>query len=291
MLPLRDHLPTRLIPGVNYALIALNIIVFVLGRLGLVDADGVSPFASWPLVPAAILADPIGSAPSVLGHMFLHASLGHVAGNMLFLWIFGDNVEDALGHTRYAAFYLASGVAAAAAQVAASPTSHVPMVGASGAIAGVLAAYGLLYPRSPITVLNPIPLLWLFWGLFLRVPAWVVILAFFVVNLWSAFQPTSAAGGSRSWRTSAGSWPGCSCCHCSGGTSRWGTIDGTGSWSRGAANEGARFWSTPRMTSCAARLPKACRGRLETGGFKGGAPDPARPSKSGVRDRRSRTVI
>ncbi len=102
---------------------------------------------------------------------------------MLFLWIFGDNVEDALGSGRYAAFYVLSGLAAAGAQIVIDPGSTIPMVGASGAISGVLAAYASLYPRSPITVLNPISLLWFFFGLFLELPAWLVILAFFVVNL------------------------------------------------------------------------------------------------------------
>jgi len=87
---------------------------------------------------------------TIFSHMFLHANLGHVASNMLFLWIFGDNVEDALGHARYVLFYFSCGVVAALAQVAVSPHAAVPMLGASGAIAGVLAAYGVLYPRSPI---------------------------------------------------------------------------------------------------------------------------------------------
>src|SRR5581483_9293971 len=116
---------------------------------------------------------------SLFGHMFLHGGFAHIGGNMLFLWIFGDNVEDALGHVRYLLFYLLSGLAAALAQVALSPSSMVPMIGASGAISGVLAAYAFLYPRSPIQVVNPIPLLWLFWGLFMWLPAWFVIAEFF----------------------------------------------------------------------------------------------------------------
>jgi membrane associated rhomboid family serine protease len=121
--------------------------------------------------------------------MFLHdpSSLWHIGGNMLFLWIFGDNVEDALGRGRYLAFYLLCGVSAAGAQMLIDPGSLVPMVGASGAIAGVLAAYGSLYPRAPITVLNPIPILWLFFGFFLELPAWLVILEFFAVNVWYGF--------------------------------------------------------------------------------------------------------
>lgn len=194
MLPLRDNLPTRTFPLVNYSLIALNVVSFwfeVTGSQGSAHHHA-EPMA---LVPAAFLADPVANAPMLIGHMFLHGGVAHLAGNMLFLGIFGDNVEDALGHFRYAVFYLACGLVAAMAQVASSPQSMVPMVGASGAIAGVLAAYGVLYPRSPITVLNPIPLLWLFWGLFMHLPAWFVIFEFFAVNLWNAFQPAHGAGG------------------------------------------------------------------------------------------------
>lgn len=192
LLPLRDHLPTRLVPFVNYALIATNVGVFGL-ELWL-SANGMAP-ERWALVPARLVADPITNAPTLLTHMFMHGGIAHIAGNMLFLWIFGDNVEDALGHLRYAIFYLACGLVAALAQVAMSSSSTVPMLGASGAIAGVLAAYGVLYPTSPITVVNPIPLLWLFWGLFLSFPAWLVILEFFVVNLFNAFQSSAGGGG------------------------------------------------------------------------------------------------
>jgi membrane associated rhomboid family serine protease len=184
MLPLRDRLPRRRAPIVNYALIFLNVLAFIGERADLTGGDA-RVLERWGLVPAYLLADPLGRAPTVLTSMFMHDPTGwaHIGGNMLFLWIFGDNVEDALGRWRYLAFYLLSGLAAAAAQVLLDPSSGVPMVGASGAIAGVLAAYGTLYPRSPITVLNPIPLLWLFFGLFLELPAWVVIGEFFLMNL------------------------------------------------------------------------------------------------------------
>jgi membrane associated rhomboid family serine protease len=196
MLPLRDHLPTRSRAGVTYLLVAINVVVFGLeigGYLGPTDPEHATTLPG-ALVPARLLADPAGNALSLLTHLFLHGGLAHLGGNMLFLWIFGDNVEDALGHVRYAFFYFACGIAAALAQVAASPHSTLPMVGASGAISGVLAAYLLLYPRSPITVLNPIPILWLFWGLFLWLPAWFLILEWFAVNLWSAFQPSRGPG-------------------------------------------------------------------------------------------------
>ena len=195
MLPLRDHLPTRSWAGVNYLLIAINVAVFGLEVSGVIAPAAGGTRLPGALVPARLVADPAGNAATLITHMFLHGGLAHIAGNMLFLWIFGDNVEDALGHVRYLLFYLLCGIAGALAQVAGDPHSHVPMIGASGAISGVLAAYLILYPRSPITVVNPIPILWLFWGLFLWFPAWFVILEWFAVNLWSALQPSSRAGG------------------------------------------------------------------------------------------------
>jgi len=197
VLPLRDHLPTRSVPFVNYALIAANVAGFVLEREAMAGGtDAESLLHTWGLVPRLFFVDPGVGVETLFTSMFMHdpTNLLHIGGNMLYLWIFGDNVEDALGHGRYALFYLLGGVCAAAAQVLASPMSPVPMVGASGAIAAVLAAYALLYPRSPVTVLNPIPLLWLFWGLFMTFPAWLVIGLFFVANLWDAMVHSSQGG-------------------------------------------------------------------------------------------------
>lgn len=196
MLPLRDQLPTRRRPVVTHALIALNVLAY-LYESAAVSALGPRFVVAWGLVPARFFADPVAELPNVLTSMFLHApeTWWHLASNMLFLWIFGDNVEDALGRGRYLAFYLLSGLAAALAQVLIDPRSMVPMVGASGAIAGVLAAYGSLHPSSPITVLNPVPPLWLFFGPVFRLPAWLVILEFFVVNLVSGLSTLGGAGG------------------------------------------------------------------------------------------------
>jgi membrane associated rhomboid family serine protease len=187
LMPLRDRLPTRTFPVVNYALIAANVVVFVLQYLGSVSDQ-------FSFVPARLFHDPAAGVVTVFTSMFMHGSPGHIGGNMLYLWIFGDNVEDAMGHVRYLLFYLVGGVCAALAQTAVDPASTIPMVGASGAISAVLAAYVFLYPRSPITVLNPVPLLWLFWGLFFQFPAWLVIGEFFVVNLFDAFTNSSRGG-------------------------------------------------------------------------------------------------
>jgi membrane associated rhomboid family serine protease len=196
MIPIRDHLPRRRVPIVNYLLIAANVLVFVWERADIALGDRRLLF-EWGLVPALVVRHPAEYGVNVLTSMFMHDPTGwlHIGGNMLFLWIFGDNVEDALGRGRYLAFYLLSGLAAAGAQILIDPASAVPMVGASGAIAGVLAAYMSLYPRAPITVLNPILPLWFFFGLFLELPAWVVILEFFLVNLWNGLNSVGAAPG------------------------------------------------------------------------------------------------
>ena len=125
----------------------------------------------------------------------MHGGVGHLAGNMLYLWIFGDNVEDAMGHVRYALFYLACGVIAAFAQVAMDPSSTIPMVGASGAIAGALGGYLILYPRAPVTVINPVPILWLFLGLFITLPAWFAIGTWFLPDILSVLVEQRGEGG------------------------------------------------------------------------------------------------
>lgn len=197
VLPVRDHLPTRTVPFINYLLIAANIGAFALEAMA--SSDGVRPEAltmTWGLVPARLFTDPIVGIETIFTSMFMHGGLLHLGGNMLFLWIFGDNVEDALGHLRYLVFYLLGGLGAAAAQVLTDPGSTIPMVGASGAISAVLAAYALLYPQSPITVANfSIPILWLFYGFFMLFPAWLVIGLFFVVNLWDALMSQARGGG------------------------------------------------------------------------------------------------
>src|SRR5262249_11471975 len=115
----------------------------------------------------------------------------HLGGNMLYLWIFGDNVEDAIGHFRYLLFYLVGGTIAAFTQLGMDPNSTVPMVGASGAIAAVLGAYMALYPMSPISFLNPFFPLWFIFGIIVELPAWIVILWWFFLNLLEGFATRS----------------------------------------------------------------------------------------------------
>ena len=149
MIPLRDTIPSARVPVVNYVLVAANLLVFCYeASLGVRQSEAL--IRHWGLTPAHF------GFTNLFTSMFLHGGLLHLLGNMLFLYIFGDNVEDRLGHLRYLVFYLLCGCAAGAAQALSSPGSGVPMVGASGAIAGVLGAYLLLFPGARIVTLVPI---------------------------------------------------------------------------------------------------------------------------------------
>lgn len=183
--PLRDDNPVRSTPVVTYLIIAVNIAVF-LWQASL-ELAGARVTLEYGLVPARLVADPSGQAVTVLTSMFLHGGLMHLGSNLWFLHVFGDNVEDTFGRGRYLVFYLLCGVAAATAQVLLDVDSRVPMIGASGAIAGVVGAYLVLYPRAPILSLNMVPLLWLLMGIFVVVPAWLIAGLFFLTNLASAF--------------------------------------------------------------------------------------------------------
>jgi membrane associated rhomboid family serine protease len=183
MIPIKDQNPTRTFPFVNYLLIAANVAAYVWETL-LIQQNGEAAIVSgYGLVATRLLVDPLGELFTVFSSMFMHGGLVHLASNMLFLHIFGDNVEDALGHGRYVVFYLLTGIAAATAQILTGTSSPIAMVGASGAISGVLGAYIVLYPRAPVLVLNSIPLLWLFFGLFFSAPAWAIIGFWFIGNL------------------------------------------------------------------------------------------------------------
>lgn len=185
MFPIRDHNPSERRPFVTYALIAINIVIFFSywDRIDHGRAMDVF-FFNWGLVPGRITSG--FGYDTLITSMFLHGSFLHLAGNMLFLWIFGDNLEDEMGHFGFAAFYIAAGLAAAGLQIAADPASPVPMVGASGAIAGVLGGYLLLYPRAKVDVLI---IFVIFFRIF-TIPAWVVL------GLWFALQFFNSASNS-----------------------------------------------------------------------------------------------
>jgi membrane associated rhomboid family serine protease len=143
-----DNTARRSVPVVTFVLIALNVAVFFL-ELSAGDAF----IDKWAFVPARFAADPTGQAPTILTAMFMHGGWLHLGGNMLYLWIFGDNVEDRFGPVKFTIFYLLCGLAATFSQYAANAGSNVPNVGASGAIAGVLGAYLLMFPKARVDVL------------------------------------------------------------------------------------------------------------------------------------------
>lgn len=162
-----DNSGERTFPIVTYGLIALNVLFF------LVELNGGDPFIdAWAFVPARFLSDPSSQFTTIFTSMFMHAGWVHLGGNMLYLWIFGDNVEDRFGHGRFLIFYLLCGLAATFAQLMFSAGSNVPNLGASGAIAGVLGSYILLFPHGRVRVLQGSQIV--------QMPA-IVVLGFWIV--------------------------------------------------------------------------------------------------------------
>ena len=190
MFPIRDHNPSGRTPFVTYVLIAVNIVVFLGYWLTIPnDYDLAVFFIRWGLVPQAVMAG--YQTETVFTSMFLHGGWMHLAGNMLFLWIFGDNLEDEMGHVRFGLFYLAAGLAAAFLQTAADPASPIPMVGASGAIAGVMGGYLLMFPRAKVDVLF---IFIIFFRIF-AIPAWIVLGVWIGLQLFNgAVTPTDGGG-------------------------------------------------------------------------------------------------
>jgi membrane associated rhomboid family serine protease len=198
MIPLRDDRPTRSFAFATVAIIALNALVFW-HELSLGSPRQAELFfANFALTPADLTHAPSpDSYRTIFTSMFLHGGWMHIIGNMLYLWIFGNNVEDSVGHFKFIIFYLLGGVAAAATQVAIAPNSTVPMIGASGAVSGVLGAYLLLLPRARVMVLFPI---WIFWRVF-YVPAVLMLVFWFGMQLLSglAVLQMNLNGGVAFW--------------------------------------------------------------------------------------------
>jgi membrane associated rhomboid family serine protease len=182
MIPLKDVISSRTRPVVTTMIVAINVLVFLL-QLTLAPGDVERFIYTFGLVPAHF------SVPSLFTSMFVHGGLGHVGGNLLYLWIFGDNVEDRLGHGRFIVFYLATGVVAALSQTAMDPESTVPMVGASGAIAGVMGGYFVLYPQSRVLTLFPFPVM------LFEVPAIFFLGLWFVMQFLSGLGSLASAAG------------------------------------------------------------------------------------------------
>jgi len=196
MIPIRDQIKPRRTPIINYLLIAVNIIVFMLQWSA--GANQESVVYEFALIPASF-SDGIDLSEirDVFTSMFMHAGLMHLLGNMIYLWIFGDNVEDAMGHFTYLLFYLAGGFAASIVHIFVNPGSQIPTVGASGAIAAALGAYLVLYPRSRVATFIPL-------GFFMTLrmlPASIVLIMWFVLQLFNGVLTLGAAdmGGTAFW--------------------------------------------------------------------------------------------
>ena len=184
MIPIGDdNFQQRSLPYVNLLLIATNFLVFF-WEMAVASNAQISTFL---VVPARLLADPAGQFYTVFTAMFMHASWLHILGNMLYLWIFGDNIEDRIGHGRYLIFYLVCGIIATFAQVLADPTSTVPNLGASGAIAGVLGAYLIAFPRQRVQVL--------LLAFIIPLPAILVIGVWFLLQVMNEASSLGAASG------------------------------------------------------------------------------------------------
>jgi membrane associated rhomboid family serine protease len=196
MIPLKDNIPSSRIPLITIGLIVINVLVY-LNQLTLPPRAAVRFVYLYGLIPVEIaggellVQHPVPLYGTILTSMFVHGGLFHLAGNMLYLWIFGDNVEDRLGRFRFLVFYLLSGLAAAAAQILSDPHSQIPMVGASGAISGVLGAYLLLYPHARVVTL-------VFFGWLVRV---IEIRALSVLGFWIVVQLVS---GLLTWGAQVG---------------------------------------------------------------------------------------
>jgi membrane associated rhomboid family serine protease len=196
MIPLKDNIPSSRTPLITIGLIVINVLVY-LNQLTLPPRAAVRFVYLYGLIPVEItggellVQHPVPLYGTILTSMFVHGGLFHLAGNMLYLWIFGDNVEDRLGRVRFLLFYLLSGLAAAAAQILSDPHSQIPMVGASGAISGVLGAYLLLYPHARVVTL-------VFFGWFVRV---IEIRAIIVLGFWIVVQLVS---GLLTWGAQVG---------------------------------------------------------------------------------------
>ena len=199
MFPIRDHNPSQRTPYVTLSLIALNVAIFLAG-LALLQTDrALSMFYyDYALLPFR-LSD--GENPmSLITSIFLHGGFMHLAGNMLFLWIFGDNLEDEMGHIPFLIFYLLCGIGASLAQVATDPMSQIPTVGASGAIAGVMGGYLLLYPKARVDI-------FVFFIVFFRVfpiPAWIMLCLWFGIQLFGGINVDTSAGGVAYWAHAGG---------------------------------------------------------------------------------------
>ncbi len=193
MIPLRDTIPSSRFPVVTVSIICVNALVFLAG-ISMADQTLAQVFYTWGIIPLRFTHPRLhGNYLTLLASMFLHGGWMHVIGNMWSLWIFGDNVEDRMGRLGFLIFYLLSGLAAGAVHIITNPASPIPTVGASGAVAGVMGAYLLLFPHARVVTLIPIFLIYV-----TEVPAVLFLGVWFVTQLFSGTWSLAVAGAQAS---------------------------------------------------------------------------------------------
>ena len=196
MIPIRDNIATRTFPIITVSIIFVNILIFLWMRFALTGMEGQTVYKYFGLVPREFITSVYSrldlvpyNVMTVFSSMFLHGGFFHIGGNMLYLWIFGNNIEDAMGHGRFFVFYLLAGIVAAFAQLLYDLTSNIPMIGASGAVSGVLGAYLVLYPYARIKTL-------LFIIIFIKI---VELPAIVLLTIWFFMQVLYSSLGGVAW--------------------------------------------------------------------------------------------
>ena len=190
MIPLKDENPTKNFPLITIIFIVSNTLIFLYQISQ--PMKTLTIFSSFGLIPLKLIESPISNYPTIYSSMFLHSGVGHLAGNMLYLWIFGNNIEDFLGRVRFAIFYLICGTLASIGHILTDLQSNIPMVGASGAISGILGAYLVLFPFARVKTL-------VFLGFLItiiRVPAIILLLIWILIQI---FSGVIAGDGSVAW--------------------------------------------------------------------------------------------
>jgi len=258
MFPIRDHNPSQKVPYVTWLLIALNVVVFLSYLPLFQDSRQLFVFfAEWGMVPARIAAGE--GWHTLFTSQFLHGDWLHLGFNLLFLWIFGDNMEEEWGHAPFLGFYLVCGAGAALMQMAAEPGSFVPMVGASGAIAGVLGGYLLMFPRARVDV-------FLFFVIFFRiipVPAWIMLGLWFAIQVLGGLASPADEGGVAYWAHAGGFVIGMVLT-----VPLWLRRGGVGYWSR---TEGHPPHPEARYRHVRTSVPRVNRGRIDDRPRKAGS--------------------
>ncbi|MFK7762234.1 MAG: rhomboid family intramembrane serine protease [Roseobacter sp.] len=246
MFPIRDHNPSGRVPYVTYALMAANIGIFLVYAGRMDDVRFMNAlWLEWAMIPARISTG--DGYVTLFTSMFLHGGILHLAGNMLFLWIFGDNIEEKLGHIKYLLFYLACGVLAILTEFVIYPGSTIPTVGASGAIAGVMGGYLLLFPKAKVDILLIIIVIFRI----IPIPSWILLALWFVVQFIGGLLSNPEEAGVAYWAHAGGFIAGMILI-----APKWWRLGGPGFWRR---TEGHPAHPTARYHLMESRIPKVSR--------------------------------